>query len=366
MTNHYKSFKFTYKRKNKIGKLPQKFIQEEKKEEFNGTIEIFKFNTNNLEIIIITSKQQIQKLKQELQNINQEYNYIINIDVPFNSNIIEILKHSITDIDDLIIEDMITIDQRIKYETRKNLTFIIIKVPTQNYIQNITQNNLNKIYEQFSIIFYQNILIIFQEGLQNDHLDNLRKNLDKIKHNQLEFFLYYILDLTVDKYLALIENIEDNLKEIEKKIFNKENFEMELIYFLRTNIGVIKRDFFNYLELIKKLKTSLFSENMKYYLQDLIDHTQKIIDIINHLDEFVSYLMEIHFSIINIKSNEIMKLLTVINTIFVPAIFITGIYGMNFEYIPETKWKYGYFFTLFIIAIIITITIIFFKTKKYL
>ncbi|MCS7165837.1 MAG: CorA family divalent cation transporter [Candidatus Calescibacterium sp.] len=361
-----KSIKLLYKRKNKIGKLPQNVIQQESQEKIQGKIEIFKFNSKESQATIISDLQNLQKFEDELKTITSEYNYIINIDTNSNNTIPKIIRKYLLNFDEFIIEDVLNTDQRIKYETRKDLFFIIIKTPIEYDIKKIEESQIPKIYEQFSIILHKNLIIIFQEGLQGDILDPLRKNINHIKHNNIDFFIYYLIDLSVDRYLAFMEDIEDYLKELEKKIFSKENIEIETIYFIRTNLGVIKRDFLNLLEVVKGLKVSLFKEEIKYHIQDLLDHIYKTIEMVDNLNDFISYLLETYLSILNVRFNESVRILTVINTIFVPAIFIASIYGMNFENMPELKWKYGYFFTLFVIFSAIITGLIYFKYKKYI
>ncbi|MCS6955165.1 MAG: hypothetical protein NZM44_02270 [Candidatus Calescibacterium sp.] len=361
-----KSIKLLYKRKNKIGKLPQSILQQESQDKIQGKIEIFKFNNQEYQITTITDFQNLQKFEEELRKITDQHNYIINIDTNSNNSIPQIIKKYLLNFDDFIIEDLINVDQRIKYETRKELFFIVVKTPVEYDMKKIQESEVPKIYEQFSIILHKNLIIIFQEGIQGDILDPLRKNINHIKHNNIDFFVYYLLDLAVDRYLALIEDVEDYLKELERKIFNRENIEIETIYFIRTNMGVIKRDFLNFLEVVKGLKVSLFKEDMKYYIQDLLDHIYKTIELVDNLNDFISYLLETYISILNVRFNESVRILTVINTIFVPAIFIASIYGMNFENMPELKWKYGYFFTLFIIFSAIISALLYFKHKKYI
>ncbi|MEN3015296.1 MAG: CorA family divalent cation transporter [bacterium] len=361
----YKKLSILSKRKNKVGQLPQSYIESIQKDQLKGKIEIFKFNSENLYMDTILDPQDISKLESIMQKIDKKYNYIINIDTFPNNIIPKIIKNYI-DIDDFIIEDLLNTDQRIKFESRKGLVFIVIKTPVEYDLEKIKQDQVIKIYEQMSIIATDNIIFVFQEGIEGDNLDPFRKNINNLKQNSIEFFVYYLIDLCIDRYLAFMEDIEDKLRQVEKKIFSQEKFDIEEIYFLRSNIGIMKRDFINILELVKTLKVSYFSENMKYYTQDLLDHAYKMLDMLNNVDDFTSYLMESYISMINSKFNESVRILTVINTIFVPAIFIASIYGMNFENMPELKWKYGYFFTLFIIFSAILFSLAYFKYKKYI
>ncbi len=371
LTNRFKHIKLLANRKIKVGKLPSKFIEEKKQldlktqtntqETLTGNLEIFKFNQKESQILTFKT---IQDFQNEIKQINQEYNYLINIDTNSPVKIAEILKNIIPNFDDLIIEDILNTDQRIKTEKRNELNFIIIKVPTKENINEIFSPSIPKVYEQFSIIYYKNIIVIFQEGIEGDHLQHIRTNLEQLRQNNTEFFIYYIIDLTVDKYLAFLEDIENYLIEIEKKIFEQEKIDLKILYFCRVNLGIIKRDFLNLLETVNKLKLFFFTPSLKYYIQDLLDHIYKTIEFVDNLNSFLSYLLEIHFSFLNAKLNEGLKILTIINTVFVPAIFIASIYGMNFENMPELKWKYGYFFTLFLIFSTIVFSLIYIKKKN--
>lgn len=364
---HFKHIKLFINRKSKVGKLPHKVIQEQEKTEpftekgIPGKIEIFQFNRQEYSIKNIET---IEKLEEELKNLKNEYNYIINIDTPFITQTTQIIKKFIPYIDELIIEDIINTDQRIKTEKRNDLNFVIIKVPIKETIEEILADTTPKIYEQFAIILHKNVIIIFQEGIEGDNLNYLRTNFQHLKENEIEFFLYYLIDLAVDKYLALLEDMENYLIEIERKIFEHQEIDLKLMYFCRVNLGIIKRDFLNLLEVVNKLKLSFFSQKLKYYIHDLLDHIYKTIEFVDNLNNFLSYIFDIHFSFQNMKLNEGLKILTVINTIFVPAIFIASIYGMNFEYMPELKWKYGYFFTLILIFSTIIFSFFYIKRKN--
>jgi len=361
-----KALKLLYKRKNKIGKLPSFTIQESSENILKGKIEIIKFNENDYQQILFNEPIIIEKLREEIKTIDKNYKYIINIDMIPNYEIIDLIKKHIINIDDFIAEDLMNTDQRVKYESRGNFVFIVLKTPVEYDFSKIIKKEVPKIYEQISIIFSQNIIIVFQEGIEGDQLDKLRKNISFLKNNSIEFFLYYIIDLTVDKYLAFIEELEDYLKELEKKLFNESNLDTGMIYYIRINLGIIKRDFINLLEVVKTLKFSAFNKLPEFQIDDLLDHIYKTVEIVNDLNQFVSFLFETYLSVLNTKFNESMKILTVINTMFVPPIFIAGIYGMNFENMPELKWKYGYFFALFIMFSIMFFLFIYFKKKKYL
>jgi magnesium transporter len=262
-------------------------------------------------------------------------------------------------------------DKYIKADFFKDYMFFSFIMPVD--VKNLSIENLS--FKHLSIIFKDNILILIQEGIKGDIFDIFRIKLNKkdsILKQSLDYLLYYIIDIIVDKFLVILEKIEEEVYKIEENFFNNQflylsnDLVIGKIYNLKRNMILIRNFSLKMLEIIKLLKTNYNDERIQNYYKDLIDHNYRLIDVTDNLEHIFNNILNLYISRLNYRQNDIMRILTIVNTIFVPVIFIASIYGMNFEYMPELKWKYGYYFTLFIMLIITIISIIYFKKKKIL
>jgi magnesium transporter len=278
---------------------------------------------------------------------------------------------NLLNIDSLIIEDILSEDKYIKADFFRDYMFFSFIMPVD--FKNLSVENLS--FEQLSIIFKDNILILIQEGIKGDIFDIIRIKLNKkdtILKQSLDYLLYYIIDIIVDKFLVILEKIEEEVYKIEENFFNNQflyisnDLVIGKIYNLKRNMILIRNFSLRMLEIIKLLKADYSDERIQNYYKDLIDHNYRLIDVTDNLEHIFNNVLNLYISHLNYRQNDIMRILTIVNTIFVPIIFIASIYGMNFEYMPELKWKYGYYFTLFIMLIITIISIIYFKKKKIL
>lgn len=391
-----KTFRFLKNREYKLGKLANEYIIEKNQklseiDKIEGIIEFYKFCLNN-ERIFLNAKQEIDKqetqLKQEVsktfeikkkEDLNnfliffKSISYskdcfcFINMDLPVKFIPLEFF--SLLKIETLTIEDILSEDKDVKVDFFNDYTYLSFIIPVD--IKNLSLDSL--FFEQINIIFKNNVLILIQEGIKGDIFDIIRLRLSKndtILKQSLDYLLYYIIDVIIDKFLVILEKIEEELYEIEESIFNNQfftlsnNFIIAKVYNLKRHVILIRNFSLKMLEIIKNLRNSYNDQNILNYYKDLMDHSYKLIGVTDNLEHFFSNILNLYISHLNYRQNDVMRILTMVNTIFVPIIFIASIYGMNFEYIPELKWKYGYYFTLFVMLIITIIVIIYFKKKK--
>jgi len=208
-------------------------------------------------------------------------------------------------------------------------------------------------YEQLSLIIKKNILITFQET-PYDPFESIRARLEiasaRLRTQDVSYLAYILIDIIVDNYLLILDEVENEIDEIESQLI------------LKKFISPVR-------ELISKLQTrsmlNYFHEDMKYYLGDLNDHGIIVFDTVDMLNNRATELIQLYHSMISNTMNEIMKILAIISTIFMPLSFIVGLYGMNFEYMPELKWYYGYYITLGLMASLVILMIFYFKKKKW-
>lgn len=384
-----KSFKFLRNRENKVGKLANEYIAEKIKNlnevsSIDGIIEFYKFYPINLneqvkqenldelyKVFEIRNNNDIIAFLNFFKSVNFDKSALFFINMDFPVKMIPLEFFNLLNIDSLIIEDILSEDKYIKADFFRDYMFFSFIMPVD--VKNLSVENLS--FEQLSIIFKDNILILIQEGIKGDIFDIIRIKLNKkdtILKKSLDYLLYYIIDVIVDKFLVILEKIEEELYKIEENFFNNQflylsnDLVIGKIYNLKRNMILIKNFSLRMLEIIKLLKANYSDERILNYYKDLIDHNYRLIDVTDSLEHIFNNILNLYISHLNYRQNDIMRILTIVNTIFVPVIFIASIYGMNFEYMPELKWKYGYYFTLFIMLITTIISVIYFKKKKIL
>jgi len=267
----------------------------------------------------------------------------------------------------LFLEDILNTDQTPKIEFSEDYILIITKMLSFN------KKEKKIMSEQVSIILGKNFVISLQES-EGDIFDPVRQRIrtatGKIRKMGADYLAYVLLDVIVDNYFAVLESIGEGLEGIEDKLiaginngFLKEfyHFKRELL-FLRRSVWPLRE----VINKIQKTENNLIKKQTYLFLKDLYDHTIHVIDSIEVFRDVVAGMQELHLSSVSNKMNEIMKVLTIISTIFIPLTFIVGLYGMNFQYLPELSWKYGYFLILELMAIVACGMLLYFKKKRWL
>ncbi|WGS64563.1 magnesium/cobalt transporter CorA [Marinitoga aeolica] len=269
-------------------------------------------------------------------------------------------------IDPLVIEDILNIHQHPKIEVFEEYIFIVLKMLSYNEITSSIE------IEQVSIILGEDYIITFQEK-KGDVFDFVRKriraNEGLIRKKKNDYLLFSLMDSIIDFYFARLEEIEEKLNIIEENLLIKSSPEKEKeIYYIKKNLNIMIKSILHIKDVIALIvndKPKLIKDSFKYF-KDLYDHTIQITDISETLINSANDLFDFYLYMVNNKMNSIMKILTIISTIFIPLTLITGIYGMNFKYMPELQSKYGYPIVLMVMAIISAIMLYIFKKKKWM
>jgi len=290
----------------------------------------------------------------------------INVDGVHNTSIIERIC-SIFDIHPLVQEDITNIGQRPKMDEYEKYLYIITKMLYED------NKDKNILIEQVSIILMQNIVISFQER-HGDVFDPVRTKLleDKgfVRKRGSDYLAYALLDAIVDHYFVIIENLEDNMQYLEDSVVeHPDSKDLRKLQKLKSQLIFLRRYLWPLREILSKMAsgdTLLIKKKTHPFFRDVYDHTLQVIEILETFQDVVTSLLDIYLSSINNRMNSIMKLLTIISTIFIPLTFITGLYGMNFRYMPELSWKWSYPIVLAVMLLISLGMIRFFKKKKWL
>ena len=267
----------------------------------------------------------------------------------------------------LIQEDIVNTQQRPKLEEYEDHIFIVLKMI--NY--NKQKDDIN--IDQVSFILGERYLVSFQER-PGDCFKIIRQRIreDKgiIRKMGADYLAYSLLDVIVDGYFTALERIGDRIEDIEDKlVLDPEIDTLHDIYEMKRVMIAIRKSVWPLREVINHLdrvSNKYFKEGTSLYIRDVYDHTIQVIDAVETYRDLLSGMLDIYLSSISNKMNQIMKVLTIIGTIFIPLTFIAGVYGMNFHYMPELEWRFAYP-TLWVVMIIITgIMLLFFKKSKWI
>jgi magnesium transporter len=267
----------------------------------------------------------------------------------------------------LNLEDIVNTDHRPKFEEYDDYYFIIMKM----LVYDDKHREMN--CEQVSMVLGKNFLLTFQEvegDVFNTIRERIRKNKGRIRREKSDYLCYALIDAIVDHYFHVLEHIADETEELEDKLLADSSTSIvRRIYELKRQLIFLRKSVWPLREVLSNIDRSeseLIQDNSKLYFRDVYDHTIQIIDTIENLRDIVTGMLDLYLSTVSNKMNEVMKVLTIIATIFIPLTFIAGIYGMNFQFMPELAWKCGYPLALLVMILVGIVMLVFFKRKKWL
>ena len=290
----------------------------------------------------------------------------INIDGVHNAQVLEKLGDCFG-LHRLVMEDIMNTDQRPKIEDYGEYLYIVLKMLSDGKSGEI-------VTEQISIVLGANFVLSFQEGVEGDVFnmvrDHLRTGKGRIRKMKADYLAYALLDAVVDNYFVILEKFGDKIETIETELIkNPMQATVQKIYHLKREMIFLRNAVWPLREVvnaINKRESPLVQEAILPYLRDVYDHVIHIIDSVEIYREMLSSMLDLYLSSVSNRLNEVMKILTVISLIFMPLTFIAGVYGMNFKYMPELEWRYGYFFALSLMLGISLLMLLYFKRKKWL
>lgn len=322
-------------------------------------IESLKYNKESVEdTILLSLEDSIQKTPDKVTWINVDGLHFVEE--------IESLGHKYN-IHPLVLEDIANTSQRPKIDEYEDYLFIVLKMLHYDENERI-------ISEQVSFILKKNHVFTFQEA-EGDVFEEVRQrirhNKGRIRLQNSDYLLYALMDAVVDNYYAIIETLGNKIEDLETEIFEgnpRETINQD-IQNLKREILRLRRAIFPLKEVVNhivKTEHHLISKFTINYFRDVYDHLVQVSDNIDFYRDMMIGLMEMYMSGISNKMNEVMKVLTIMSSIFIPMTFIAGIYGMNFSNMPELHFKYGYFIILGLMVLLCIGMLIFFRKRKWL
>ncbi|MBW1671977.1 MAG: magnesium/cobalt transporter CorA [Deltaproteobacteria bacterium] len=227
--------------------------------------------------------------------------------------------------------------------------------------------------EQVSVIIGPNFVISFQEhkgDVFNPLRERIRNGKGRVRKKGPDYLAYCLIDSIIDHYFIIFEKLGERIESLHETLITAPTPEaLHEIQKLKQEMIFLRKSIWPLREVIRALERgelSLISESTGIYFRDVYDHTIQVIDTIETFRDLLSGMVDIYLSSVSNKMNEVMKVLTIIATIFIPLTFIAGIHGMNFKYMPELEWHWGYFGVWMVMLVIISGMIIYFRKKSWL
>ncbi len=267
----------------------------------------------------------------------------------------------------LVLEDILNTHQRPKFEEYGDYLYIVLK----SLMPENGQFTVN--YEQISLLVLKNFVFTFkekQDTLLHPLMQRIRNSKGRFRSQGSDYLTYAILDTVVDQNFVLMDALDESINALEDELFTHPTPKVLTgIQLLKREIIGIRRNTSPVRELMAGLlrsESELISEYTRLYLRDVSDHTIRVMELVESYRDILSGLLDIYLSSVSHKMNEVMKVLTVFASIFIPLTFLAGIYGMNFEYMPELKWKWAYPALWGAFVAIPVVLLIYFRRKKWL
>ena len=268
----------------------------------------------------------------------------------------------------LTLEDIVNTLQRPKFEDFGEYQFLVMKMLSFNGSSHEMQA------EQVSLVFGRNFVVTFQEGAKGDVFqpvrDRIRNSLSRIRKLGTDYLTYALMDVIVDNYFLILERMSETLEELEDELVTAPDQDtLQQIHRLKRELLVLRKSTWPLRELVSAMQRSesaLVQEGTRVFLRDLYDHVVQVIDTVETFREMLSGMLDIYLSSVSNRMNAVMKVLTVIATIFMPLTFIAGVYGMNFQYMPELRSHWGYPGVLLMMVTVGIGMLLWFRRRKWL
>jgi magnesium transporter len=354
------SRKFIKKRSVKAGLPPGSLIHIGEIPSGDASIELIGYTQDAVE------EQRFSTVDDCLPHLERSGIIWVNVEGVHNVDLIRHLGEQFA-LHPLVLEDIVNTAQRPKTEDYDNYLFIVLRMLRPTESGEFTS-------EQLSIILGPGHIFTFQEGIQGDVFDEVRNRIrngkGKIRGMGADYLAYALIDAIVDNYFSVLENLGERIVDLEEMLTAlPDRSTLQMINGIKKEIIFLRKAVWPLREAISFLErgdSQLLSDTTRVYFRDVYDHTVQVIDTVETYRDLLSGMFDLYLSSISNRTNEIMKFLTVIGTIFMPLTFLVGVYGMNFKHLPELEWRNGYFMLWgFMLALSITM-VIYFRRKRWL
>ncbi len=264
-------------------------------------------------------------------------------------------------------EDIVHTRQRPKVEEHGDYLYVVMKALRFNEEKQMVEQ------EQLSFILGANYVISFRE--ESDDLfqpvrERIRNSMGRLRKYGADYLLYVLIDSVVDHYFVVLEKLEEWVETLQQELSDDPTEKtLHDIYDLKQNMVLFRKTFWPTRELMNDLlrnETNLIQESSEIYFRDVYDHVLRVIETTDMYREMIGGMLDVYLSIVSNRLNTVMKVLTIITTIFIPLTFIAGVYGMNFKYMPELDWPWAYPLVWAVMGTVTVGMLVFFRRKRWL
>lgn len=267
----------------------------------------------------------------------------------------------------LVVEDVANTNSRPKVEDFDHYMFILLKMLSYD------SKSREVGVEQVSFIVSDKFVITFQET-KGDSFDSIRRRIregkGRVRKQGSDYLFYALVDVIVDDYFNSLDRLGDDIEDLEETLEDRKSHEvLNEIRHLKHELILLRKNIIPLREVLSNIirsETPLIKKSTRPYLRDVLDHVNQVIDTIKSFRDVVSGLLQVHLAIMSNKMNEIVKVLTIISTIFIPLTFIVGVYGMNFAYFPELGWKWSYPIVWLVMLSIAGVMLMYFRKNEWI
>lgn len=311
-------------------------------------------------------ERSVERVEECFEAAARESTTWINVGGIHDTSIIESLGEHFA-IHPLILEDVVTTSQRSKVEQYGECTYIVVRMLRFDQARQEIDS------EQVSLIIIGNTLITFQER-PGDVFDAVRARIragrPRIRGAGPAYLAYALLDAVVDHYFVLLEQIGNELEAIEDALIDEpQRSTLHAVHRLKRELIYLRKSVWPMREAVNQMlrdEDLPFHQELHVYLRDLYDHTVHVIETIESYRDLNSGMLDTYHSIVSNRMNEVMKILTIIATLFIPLTFIAGVYGMNFDYMPELHWKWAYPVIWLLMIVVSGVMLQFFRRRRWI
>lgn len=267
----------------------------------------------------------------------------------------------------LVLEDILNTGHRPKFEEHDDFLFLVLKMLS------LPEGETDIHIEQVSLIVGRNFLVSFQEqegDLFDGVRERLRGNRGKLRTRGADYLAYALIDSIVDGHFVILEKIGDEIEKLEDELLRVPSPEtLRKLHNLKREMILLRKSVWPLREIIgglQRCESPLIAETTDIFFRDVYDHTIQVIDTVETFRDMLSGMLDLYLSSLSNRMNEIMKVLTIMSTIFIPLTFVAGIYGMNFDYMPELRWHWGYAACWGVMILCAAGMVRFFRRKRWL
>ncbi|MBI4540106.1 MAG: magnesium/cobalt transporter CorA [Gemmatimonadetes bacterium] len=289
----------------------------------------------------------------------------INIDGLHDAELITKLGEKL-ELHPLVVEDIVSVGQRPKLEDHEKHLFIVLRMLSYNGNEDHLES------EQLSLILGRNYVVSFQER-EGDAFDAIRERIrylrGRVRKMGADYLAYALIDVVVDHYFVILEQLGDRIEALEAAVASEPTPELlREIHHVKREILLLRKSVWPLREVVSGLERSesrLITKATRVFVRDLYDHTVQVIETVEAVRDTVAGMTDLYLSAVSNRMNEIMKVLTIMATIFIPLTFLAGVYGMNFRYMPELEWRWGYPVALGLMFVAAMAMIVYFRRKRW-